>query len=925
MRIIKKNYLIIGGITLFSLIVIFVLGFNFYNNKPNDDIQAELIEIPNNLDISSSNNFLKEDENISKPSTNTNKGNATDSNNGTNTPNNTPTEKVINMVIYTNTKRSKTGGYIDGKEIQYEQVLNTYYDSSDSNLTNINTDVKIKRNKYYPILGENKIDLCDSKACLEIKYTIDNKEINIDVSQYKELKLKFQYIVRNSGIDMIRFNTASIYVYDKDGKMYGPYEIENFEYSNIINRAFEDGKLVDKVKASSLEYVYDVESENLLKDNIKSISRVVLVPYAKYDEYKDYFKWNNMSITGSKEIETKTKNTYSVSETLIRNRVVSNMIANATVEWSPGGNNNIVYIDPAKKEFEYDKDYFFYGMPYIDGIDTTRNSFMANVNQRNYQMPTKANTTNDRKVLDHDKMRGLYCSSSVYEAVSESLPMDTNLSWTKAYVTSPSVKYLGGLEYYYGSTGDSYNTENVKEQLIKNISNGKHTINNNKVVDYTEAEKYAKDIIYNAYAQLKPGDGVIHYNEYSNTCKEYNSVLIKQFKKQGSKIQKDSNGKEYYAYSEFTNKGHVMLVTGKTVVVKDSNGKINPDKSYVVVTEITNSTGNTTNRHSIANNTSFIGDDIYSNELKTNFGFNKIDTRLKSLKDLDGSFTQWNVHRKVSFSDLYVGMQCSMYVPFTFKNYNSTGKDTVQIEKATAKLVNGNTIDDITNGLKGTIIGNSTIQAIKFKVESFGTQKNVKRETKYEYTYYPDSTMIYSLYYQGFPEEEKFIKAIKNIKANKENIYDVTISVVLGSKVKNGKIGSDEVAVFYYKSNYYFNDMNFYSCVVDGYNEATGKGYNYSARLGADQLKEIKNLPCSNKNITSTKGIDKLINLETIDLSNNKISTIDLSKNIKLNTLKIYNNKLTTLDLTSNKNIKTLYIYENKTQDTQLNKKYSIE
>ena len=164
----KKNYLIIGGITLFSLIVIFILGLNFYNNKPNNDIQEELIEMPNNLDISSSNNFLKEEENISKPSgsgkpsTNTNKGNATDSNNGTNTPNNTPnnttTEKVINMVIYTNTKKTKTGGYIDGKEIQYEQVLNTYYDSSDSNLTKINTGVKIKRNKYYPILGGNKID-----------------------------------------------------------------------------------------------------------------------------------------------------------------------------------------------------------------------------------------------------------------------------------------------------------------------------------------------------------------------------------------------------------------------------------------------------------------------------------------------------------------------------------------------------------------------------------------------------------------------------------------------------------------------------------------------------------------------------------------------------------------------------------------------
>ena len=112
-----------------------------------------------------------------------------------------------------------------------------------------------------------------------------------------------------------------------------------------------------------------------------------------------------------------------------------------------------------------------------------------------------------------------------------------------------------------------------------------------------------------------------------------------------------------------------MLVTGKTVVVKDSKtGKIDPDKSYVVVTEITNKEGNTENRTYVKNNTSFTGKDVYSNEFNNNFGFTKANTNLKNLKDLDGNFTQWNVHRKISFRDLYFGIQCSMYVPFTFKN-----------------------------------------------------------------------------------------------------------------------------------------------------------------------------------------------------------------------------------------------------------------
>ena len=549
----KVIFVIIALVVLIGSISLCVT-IKYKKNKTDID---DNYKMPNEIVISTSNDFLEyEEEVVQDDSKNDGNNIESDDKQGDNEKHSSENEKkkndVIKMLIKTNTRYSKTCGYIDGQKVYYETVLNTYYQSDVEGTSKIKSGVIIESNKYYPKGEKQTIDMCDSKVCLEVKYVNGNDEnFNLPVSGYKDLRLKFQYIVRNSGVDMIRFDTASIYVYDENNQIHGPYEIERFELSNIINRTFEDGNCVDKVAPSSLEYVYDVVSENLLSFDLNKISRIILVPYAKYDEYKDFFKWNNLTISASKEEQYKISNkkTYTVSETLLRNKVVSNMVTNATLEWSPAlgtVKDPVIYTyDPNSSDdkdsnitsynnvFRYNSNYFYYGLPYIDGIDATRNSFSNNLNKKNYIIPTKYDSEEKREEIDTSKMRGMFCSSSVYEAVSESLPMDTNLAWTKAYLTSPDVKYLGGLEYCYGKTGDSYNTENVKNNLINNIQNGKHKITSYKKVDNNRAVELAKDVIYNAYAELKPGDGVVHFTDYipANTCKEYSSVILKQFNK----------------------------------------------------------------------------------------------------------------------------------------------------------------------------------------------------------------------------------------------------------------------------------------------------------------------------------------------------------------------------------------------------------
>src|SRR5574344_1394808 len=79
--------------------------------------------------------------------------------------------------------------------------------------------------------------------------------------------------------------------------------------------------------------------------------------------------------------------------------------------------------------------------------------------------------------------------------------------------------------------------------------------------------------------------------------------------------------------------------------------------------------------------------------------------------------------------------------------------------------------------------------------------------------------------------------------------------------------------------NTYFDDENFYDCVVDKYNSENSTSLPYTTALSDEQLKSITELDCSSKKIVSAKGVEKLTGLTDLRLYNNKLSTIDVSKN----------------------------------------------
>ncbi len=126
--------------------------------------------------------------------------------------------------------------------------------------------------------------------------------------------------------------------------------------------------------------------------------------------------------------------------------------------------------------------------------------------------------------------------------------------------------------------------------------------------------------------------------------------------------------------------------------------------------------------------------------------------------------------------------------------------------------------------------------------------------------------------------------------------------------------------------NQAFDDYNFYKCVIDNYNTKNTKQEAYTHNLTDDELNTITNLTCNGKEkseeekIVSVKGIEKLTNLNIIDLSYNNISKIDVTSFSELTDLSLYNNKLTAIDVTNNSKLKTLSLYNNAIENIDVTK-----
>lgn len=96
-----------------------------------------------------------------------------------------------------------------------------------------------------------------------------------------------------------------------------------------------------------------------------------------------------------------------------------------------------------------------------------------------------------------------------------------------------------------------------------------------------------------------------------------------------------------------------------------------------------------------------------------------------------------------------------------------------------------------------------------------------------------------------------------------------------------------------------------WSCVMDTYNVANNTEL---TTLTDEQYATIENMDCRGRNINDASLLSKLTNLKTLDLSNNKLTSIDLSANTKLTSLRVEGNSLSSIDVSKNTELVTLFI-----------------
>ncbi len=115
-------------------------------------------------------------------------------------------------------------------------------------------------------------------------------------------------------------------------------------------------------------------------------------------------------------------------------------------------------------------------------------------------------------------------------------------------------------------------------------------------------------------------------------------------------------------------------------------------------------------------------------------------------------------------------------------------------------------------------------------------------------------------------------------------------------------------------------DLNFKSELVKGY-DTNGDG--------EISIQEAKNVVYignyHHKNITDLTGIEHFINLKTLGLNYNNLTTVDFSHNLKLEHLNISNNQLTSINLQNNTELKYLTVNYNQLTTINLSNNVKLE
>ena len=512
--------------------------------------------------------------------------------------------------------------------------------------------------------------------------TISSGISSTPLNRYNDVRLVIDYFSCFSHTSLMKTDGLQIFVTDSNGHRHGPFGLYYWEFTGLYERS----------SLSQSDYKYYERNFNLISDTISiddgaAISQIDILPYGNYPQYINTdvtftgdwrgtgdFNFSGVKLVGYKD-SVYEKPSYVETDTIgeteeeeLRTEIVQEMYNEATYKWTPDKEARDVRTlgDTERIVARYIPGVSYYGLPY-----TQRNRVTLDVFDGLCETTSDSPLTHVLHVPDDmNRLPGQDCSYSVSFAQGKYCGDMVGTDCVSRAFDSHLVTPLGNLTL----SGTKRSTKIVPPSAFLNGGSSDVVFDS---FDYKPGtnEYYTAQDLFEAYAELKPADTISsHTSNYS----------------------------------------HVRMASGYPHVVRDESGNIDGEASYVICTDIAIST---------AGPEASVSDEyrLSSTDVIVPFTPNPDYTDISSLDDLSGVTKCFNVNRKVSFQKLLN----TDFVPARLNVFVNKERDLPFIE-----VLQPNTIDDIRDGLKGTVYSNYPLSEIKYELVDCATGKT---ETITEY------------------------------------------------------------------------------------------------------------------------------------------------------------------------------------------------
>ncbi len=349
---------------------------------------------------------------------------------------------------------------------------------------------------------------------------------------------------------------------------------------------------------------------------------------------------------------------------------------------------------------------------------------------------------------------------------------------------------------------------------------------------------------------------------------------------------------------------------------------------------------NKINNIDLSNNTALTSLDLDSNkinniDLSNNTALTSLDLGSNKISNMDLSNNTSLIYLSLhdnKISNIGLSQNISLTYLYLYNN-NLNSIDLSQNTSLTTLNLTSNNLNSIKlydnfdiSKLKGSIKNqNSTYQTYL----DLGSNRIINLTKDYKYYYLSKIVIPSEVDIQIFIDNFGLQNLIAKVFNNDEEISSgkVKEGCILKLYYEDIEIDSVPIKIF---ENSAFNDEVFYKAVIDAYNKENNTSLPYTTNLTDEQLSSIKifsyngNGKSDSEKIKSTKGIEKLTSLASLDLHSNEISSIDLSKNMSLTKLNLYNNEISNIDLSKNTSLTKLDLERNNLNSIDLSKNTAL-